>query len=186
MKRKNRPTERLTTASEEVLSSNEELQSTNEELQTAKEEIQAANEELKTTNEELKVRNVDAQIVNDDLLNLINNVNIPVVMLTDDLRIRRFTPTAQRLFNLIPTDVGRPISNIRLDIEVPNLESTIREVIDTLSPKEQEVKDSEDHWYWLRIRLYRTAENRIDGAVITLVELDDIKRTLRASRGVAP
>ncbi len=171
--------QRLTTANEEILSSNEELQSTNEELQTAKEEIQAANEELKTTNEELESRNAEARSVNDDLLNLLINVNIPIVMLSTDLRIRRFTPTAESLFNLIPGDVGRPISNIRLNIDVPDLESRISRVIETLDTQEYEVQDQQGHWYRLRIRPYRTTENQIDGAVVTLIDIDDIKQTLR-------
>ncbi|WP_121969068.1 CheR family methyltransferase [Leptolyngbya sp. BC1307] len=171
--------QQLTTANEEILSSNEELQSTNEELQTAKEEIQAANEELTTTNEELQSRNADARSTNDDLLNLLNNVNIPIVMLSDDLRIRRFTPTAQRLFNLIPTDVGRPVSDIRIDIDIDNLESLISEVIGTLDTQDLEVQDNEGHWYRLRIRPYRTADNQIDGAVIALVDIDAMKRTLQ-------
>ncbi|MGB3293877.1 MAG: chemotaxis protein CheB [Phormidesmis sp.] len=169
--------QQLTTASEEILSSNEELQSTNEELQTAKEEIQASNEELKTTNEELQSRNADARSINDDLLNLLNNVNIPIVMLSNDLRIRRFTPNAQQLFNLIPTDVGRPVSDIRIDLEIADLESIILEVIGSLDAQEREVKDSAGHWYRLRIRPYRTADNQIDGAVMALVDIDDIKRT---------
>ncbi len=175
----NAANQRLTTANEEILSSNEELQSTNEELQTAKEEIQAANEELKTTNEELQSRNLDTRSINDDLINLLNNVSIPVVMLSSDLCIRRFTPTAQRLFNFIPTDVGRPISNIRFDLDIPDLETLISGVINTLDAQQREVQDSEGHWYRLRIRPYRTADNQIDGAVMALVDIDDIKRTLQ-------
>ena len=171
--------QRLTTANEEILSSNEELQSTNEELQTAKEEIQAANEELKTTNEELQNRNDDARASNDDLLNLLNNVKIPVVMLSNDMRIRRFTPSAQQLFNLILSDVGRPISDIRVDITLPEFETLIAEVISTLDVQEREVQSSDGRWYQLRIRPYRTAENVIDGAVIALIDIDDIKRTQR-------
>ena len=171
--------QRLTTANEEILSSNEELQSTNEELQTAKEEIQAANEELKTTNEELQNRNDDARASNDDLLNLLNNVKIPVVMLSNDMRIRRFTPSAQQLFNLIPSDLGRPISDIRVDVDLPEFEALIAEVISTLDVQEREVQSSDGHWYQLRIRPYRTAENVIDGAVIALLDIDDIKQTQR-------
>ncbi|KPQ33700.1 MAG: two-component system, chemotaxis family, CheB/CheR fusion protein [Phormidesmis priestleyi Ana] len=180
--------QRLTTANEEILSSNEELQSTNEELQTAKEEIQAANEELKTTNEELQNRNVKAQGVNDDLLNVLTNVNIPIVILSSDLRIRRFTPIAQQLFRLIPTDVGRPLSDIRIDIDMPDLEQTIQGVIDSLDAQEREVKDSQGRWYQMRIRPYRTAENQIDGAVMALFDIDDIKHTqqqLEQSRSYA-
>ncbi|MGB7417174.1 MAG: chemotaxis protein CheB, partial [Thermosynechococcaceae cyanobacterium] len=172
--------QRLIVANEEILSSNEELQSTNEELQTAKEEIQAANEELKTTNAELQSRNLEAQQVNDDLVNLLNNVNLPILMLSSDLRIRRFTPSAQALFNFIPADEGRPLNHIRLnlEIEVSELERLIQSVIDTLSTQEQEVQDTQGRWYLLRIRPYRTLEDRIDGAVMVLVDINDLKQTL--------
>ena len=169
--------QQLTTANEEILSSNEELQSTNEELQTAKEEIQAANEELKTTNDELQERNRNAQSVNNDLLNLLNNINLPIVILSSGLRIRRFTPVAKTLFNLIPTDIGRPLSDIRIDIDVPDLEQMVLAVIDSLDAQEREVQDSQGRWYQLRIRPYRTAENQIDGAVMALVDVTDIKQT---------
>lgn len=167
----------LTTANEEILSSNEELQSTNEELQTAKEEIQASNEELRITNEELQNRNADTRSINNDLLNLLNNVNIPIVMLSNDLRIRRFTSNAEHLFNLIPSDVGRLLSDIRIDLDIADLESLISGVIVSLDAQEREVQDSDGHWYRLRIRPYRTADNQIDGAVMALVDIDDIKRT---------
>jgi two-component system CheB/CheR fusion protein len=170
--------QRLTTANEEILSSNEELQSTNEELQTAKEEIQAANEELKTTNEELQSRNIEARASNDDLINLLNNVQIPVVMLSNELFIRRFTPAAQQLFNLIASDVGRPISDIRVNLDIPDFEALTLSVVNTLEAQTREVQDSAGRWYELRIRPYRTADNLIDGAVIVLVDIDQIKRTL--------
>lgn len=118
--------QQLLAANEEILSSNEELKSTNEELQTAKEEIQSANEELKTTNEELQNRNLEARRANDDLLNLIDHVNIPVLMLSDDLCIRRFTPSAQAVLNLIPADVGRPIGDLRFSIVNSDLEALVR------------------------------------------------------------
>ena len=111
----------LKVANEEILSSNEELQSTNEELETAKEEIQATNEELNTTNEELRSRNGELHQVNNDLTNLLASINIPILMLTQDFRIRRFTPMAQRLFNFIPTDAGRPLSDIRDNFNIPQL-----------------------------------------------------------------
>ncbi|WP_242048600.1 MULTISPECIES: chemotaxis protein CheB [Nostocaceae] len=170
-------TQHLKVANEEILSSNEELQSTNEELQTAKEEVQATNEELHTTNQELQSRNLELHNVNNDLLNLLSSVNIPILILTNDLRIRRFTPTAQRLLNLIPTDVGRPLSDIRSTIEVPNLESLIIEVIDTLNLKELEAQDTEGRWYNLRIRPYRTTENQIDGVVMVFMDIDALKRS---------
>ncbi|MGB3613606.1 MAG: chemotaxis protein CheB [Elainellaceae cyanobacterium] len=168
--------QQLVAANEEILSSNEELKSTNEELQTAKEEIQSANEELKTTNEELQNRNAESRHANDDLINLINNVNLPILMLSSDLRIRRFTPMMQNLFNLIPSDVGRPISDIRFDVDIDNLETMILDVINTLTVIERDVQDREGHWYLLRIRPYRTVENQVDGAVVLLLDIDSLKR----------
>lgn len=178
----------LKVANEEILSSNEELQSTNEELETAKEEIQATNEELNTTNEELRSRNVELHQVNNDLTNLLGSINIPILMLTNDLRIRRFTPTAQRLFNFIPSDAGRPLSDIRANLNVPNLESLLLEVLETLSAKELDVQTQGGHWYNLRIRPYRTIENQIDGVVMVLFDIDALKRsatTLEAARNYA-
>ena len=167
----------LKVANEEILSSNEELQSTNEELETAKEEIQATNEELNTTNEELRSRNQELHQVNNDLTNLLASINIPILILTSDLRIRRFTPMAQRLFNLIPADAGRPLSDIRTNLDIPDLEPLILDVLDTLSIKELEVKTLGGHWYNLRIRPYRTIENQIDGVVLVLIDIDVLKRS---------
>jgi len=169
----------LKIANEEILSSNEELQSTNEELETAKEEIQATNEELTTTNEELRSRNIEQSLVNNDLTNLLASINIPILMLTNNLQIRRFTPTAQQLFSLIPTDVGRPFRDIRSTLDVPDLEQMILEVIDTLHTKEQEVQTLSGYWYNLRIRPYRTTENQIDGVVMVLIDIDALKRSAR-------
>lgn len=164
-------------ANEEILSSNEELQSTNEELQTAKEEIQSTNEELQTTNDELRSRNLELQQVNNDLINLLASINIPILMLTNDLRIRRFTPRAQKLFNFINADVGRALSDIRTNLNIPDLEVLILEVIDTLSVKEMEVQTYEGHWYNLRIRPYRTIQNQIDGVVLVLVDINNLKQS---------
>ncbi|MFM2305273.1 MAG: hypothetical protein RLZZ135_2686, partial [Cyanobacteriota bacterium] len=167
----------LKVANEEILSSNEELQSTNEELETAKEEIQATNEELNTTNDELRRRNAELDLVNNDLTNLLSSINIPILMLTNDLRIRRFTPMAQRLFNFIPTDTGRPLSDIRTNLDLPGLEPLVLEVLETLHVKELEVQTLAGAWYTLRIRPYRTTENRIDGVVIVLLDIDALKRS---------
>ncbi|MEP6489066.1 PAS domain-containing protein [Microcoleus vaginatus GB2-A3] len=178
----------LKVANEEILSSNEELQSTNEELETAKEEIQATNEELTTTNDELRSRNIEQSLVNNDLTNLLASINIPILMLTNDLQIRRFTPTAQELFNLIPTDIGRPFSDIRSTLDVPDLEQMMLEVIDTLQTQEQEVQTLSGYWYNIRIRPYRTTENQIDGVVMVLIDIDSLKRsarTLEAARNYA-
>jgi len=98
------------------------------------------------------------------------------VMLDSDLRIRRFTPPAKQTLNLIPTDVGRPISDLKLNMDIPNLEHLIREVLDTLNIKELEAQDHEGRWYATRIHPYRTTENKIDGVLITLVDVDVFKR----------
>jgi two-component system CheB/CheR fusion protein len=170
--------EELKSANEEIQSNNEELQSTNEELETAKEELQSTNEELTTLNEELQNRNIELSQVNNDLNNLLSSVNIAILMLGNDLTIRRFTPMAERVFNLIPSDVGRRLSDMTRTVVVPDLDQMVRQVIDELTTIEREVQDREGRWYSLRVRPYRTRENKIDGAVIMLVDIDDLKRAL--------
>lgn len=168
--------EELQSANEEILSSNEELQSTNEELETAKEELQATNEELNTVNDELQTRNSELSQTNNDLINLLTAVDIVIVMLSQNLRIRRFTPSAQRIMNLIAGDVGRPLRDINTRLRRPGLENMIAEVIDTMTVKEEEIQDESGRWYSLRVRPYRTVDNKIDGAVLILVEIDVLKR----------
>jgi two-component system CheB/CheR fusion protein len=168
--------EELQSANEEILSSNEELQSTNEELDTAKEELQSTNEELNTVNEELNARNDELSRVNSDLVNLLSSVQIAIVIVARDLRIRRFTPMAERVLNLIPTDIGRPISHLKPNIDCPDLEEFITNVIDTVTPREREVRDSQGNWLSLRVRPYKNVDNRIDGAVLTLFDIDGDKR----------
>jgi two-component system CheB/CheR fusion protein len=168
--------EELRSANEEILSSNEELQSTNEELETAKEELQSANEELTTVNEQLQHRNLELAQVNNDLTNVLSSTTIPIVMVGGDLRIRRFTPPAKKALGLLPTDVGRPIGDIKPPLEIPDLEAILGEVIETVQPKEREVRDRDGRWYELRVFPYRTADRKIDGAVIVLVDIDRRKR----------
>jgi two-component system CheB/CheR fusion protein len=144
-------------------------------LETAKEELQSSNEELTTLNEELQNRNAELGIINNDLNNLISSTNIPVVMLGSDLRIRRFTPLAEKVLNLIPTDIGRPITDLKPNIEIPNLEELVSESIETAAVKELDVQNRRGHWYSLRIRPYRTSENVIDGVVLTLLDIDALK-----------
>jgi two-component system, chemotaxis family, CheB/CheR fusion protein len=174
--------EELRAAMEEVQSSNEELQSTNEELETAKEELQSTNEELKTLNDELKNRNSDLARLNDDLTNLIKNIDLALVMVDNGLRIRRFTPLAQDVLGLIPTDVGRPIINIRLNVSVKELEKLITEVITKLTTTKMELQDANGKWFELRIRPYITEEKRIDGAVISFIDIDEIKKAQTCKR----
>ncbi len=176
--------EELKSANEEIQSSNEELQSTNEELQTAKEELQSTNEELTTLNEELQNRNIELSQVNNDLLNLLGSINIAILMVGQDLTVRRFTPMAERLFNLIPSDVGRRLGDLDRTIQVPELEQAVRRAIDDLSIIEHETQDREGRWYLLRIRPYRTRENKIDGAVIVLIDIDELRRALDVVLGM--
>jgi len=168
--------EELQSANEEILSSNEELQSTNEELDTAKEELQSTNEELNTVNEELHGRNEELSRVNSDLVNLLGSVQIAIVIVGSDMRIRRFTPMAERVLNLIPGDIDRLIGHINPDIEGANLEELIAECIDTISVIEREVRDRQGRWYALRLRPYRSVDNKIDGAVLALFDVDTPKR----------
>jgi two-component system CheB/CheR fusion protein len=169
--------EELQSANEEILSSNEELQSTNEELDTAKEELQSTNEELNTLNEELHGRNEELSRVNSDLINLLASVQIAIVIISSDLRIRRFTPMAEKVLNLIPGDLDRPIGHIKPNIDCADLEQLILDSIDTVEPVEREVTDPSGRWYSLRIRPYKNVENKIDGAVLTLFDIDVPKRS---------
>jgi two-component system CheB/CheR fusion protein len=168
--------EEVKTANEEILSSNEELQSTNEELETAKEELQSSNEELITTNEELQNRNAEVSLLNNDLINLLNSISMPVVMMGTDLVIRRITPQAEKSLNIISSDVGRPISKIKLNIDIPDFEKILLNVIESLHPKTLEIKDKENNWYSVYIRPYRTLENKIDGVVAIFIDITENKK----------
>jgi two-component system CheB/CheR fusion protein len=177
--------EELRSANEEILSSNEELQSTNEELETAKEELQSTNEELTTVNEQLQYRNLELNDLSNDLTNLLASTGIPVAMVGADLRIRRITPAARKTMNLLASDVGRPISDLRGPVEVPDLEKLISEVMDEVQVRERQIRGRDGRWYLLRIHPYRTMENKIDGAAILLFDIDDIRHSqedLRESR----
>ncbi len=166
----------LTSANEEIQSSNEELQSINEELETSKEELQSSNEELNTLNEELQNRNRELSRLGDDLTNLLSSTTIPILMLDHELRIRRVTAAAEQLFNIRSSDIGRPIGDIRMRLNVDDLELSVRRVMETLNAEELELQDLEGRWHLLRIRPYRTADNRIEGAVLTLIDIDQIRR----------
>ena len=168
--------EELRAASEEIQSSNEELRSTNEEIETAKEELQSANEELTTLNVELRDRNADLRALNDDLVNLLASVQVPVIIVGRDLRIRRYTAGTERLVNVIPTDIGRPLGDITPNIDVPDLVAMVQGVMETLDAAEREVRDDLGHWYALRIRPYKTATQQIDGAVLVFQDIDERKR----------
>ena len=168
----------LRAANEEVQSTNEELQSTNEELETAKEELQATNEELTTLNEELQNRNLELGRANSDLVNVIENVHVPMVILGSDLRIRRFTASAEDVLSLIPADVGRPITDLRSALEFEGLGEMVSDAIRTETMKSRDVKDRKGKWHSLRVRPYRTSGDEVEGAVLSLIDIDELKATL--------
>jgi two-component system CheB/CheR fusion protein len=168
--------EELRAANEEILSSNEELQSTNEEMETAKEELQSSNEELTTVNEELQVRNTELSLVNNDLNNLISSTPIAILMVGSDLSLRRYTPSAENIMKILSGDVGRIINDVNLDVSPRKLQGWITDVIDNIQMKEIEVQDRSGRWYELIIRPYKTLDNKIDGAVLALINIDSLKR----------
>lgn len=167
--------EEFQSANEEILSANEELQSTNEELETSKEELQSANEELNTLNDELRHKNTDLYELSNDIANLLNSTKLPVVMLDRRFRIRRLTPHADKLLKVVSSDVGRSISDIQLNIKVSGLEAMITQVLDSLQPLERAVQDRENRWHALHVLPYKTQDNKIDGAVLLLLDTDAIK-----------
>ncbi|MBK9038523.1 MAG: PAS domain S-box protein [Bdellovibrionales bacterium] len=167
--------EELQSANEELQSTNEELQSSNEELETAKEELQSANEELIMVNDEAQAHNIEMVRLNDDLTNLLASVDIAIVMVGADGNIRRFTPKAGKDLKLIPSDVGRPIGDIKPNIQVADLNQIVSEVIESMTAKEIETQDMNGYWYRLQVRPYKTAGNRIEGAVVALIDINAVK-----------
>ncbi len=171
--------EELQASNEEGQSANEELQSLNEELETSKEELESTNEELTTANEEMVTRNAELNRLYGDLTNLQTAANQVIVLLGRDLTIRRFSVQAEKQFSLLASDVGRPISNVRHNLPLPDLDSIIVGVIATSHECEREVRATDGRWYSLRVRPYLTLDKKVDGAVLVLVDIDDLKRTER-------
>jgi two-component system, chemotaxis family, CheB/CheR fusion protein len=166
--------EELQSANEEIQSGNEELQSTNEELQTSKEELESANEELNTVNEEIQHRNQQLAQLNNDLINILNSATIPIIMLGEDLHIRRFTPEAERVFGFSDSDVGKALTHLPLNIELPQFERWMLDVMRDISTKTEQVRARDGRLYKLRITPYRTLENKIDGVMIILLDISDV------------
>lgn len=154
-------------------------------METAKEELQSSNEELRTVNEELNNRNTQLIFINDDLHNLSSNVGLPILMVSNDLLIRRFTPQCQALLNLVPEDVGRRISELRPNLRDVDLSEIARQVISSVIPHEQEIRSKDGTWYLLRVRAYKTSDQRIAGAVCAFQDIDVLKRSLDESRNYA-
>lgn len=173
--------EELQASNEEVQSANEELQSINEELETSKEELESANEELTTVNEEMANRNTELNRLNSDLVNVQTSARLAIVLLGRDLTVRRFSAQAEKHLNLLVSDIGRPIGNVRHNLELPDLGQFIVDVIDRVCPQEREVQDTDGRWFSLRVRPYMAAGNKVDGAVLVLVDIDDLKRSQLAT-----
>lgn len=167
--------EELRSLNEELQSTNEELQSTNEELETSKEELQSVNEELITVNSELQSKIDQLSRSENDMNNLLNCTNIGIIFLDKNLCINRFTKDATKVFNLIPSDIGRPIYHVVSNLMYENLVSDALTVLDKLSAKEFEVQTKDKHWYYTKIIPYKTQEGGIEGVVITFNGIDQIK-----------
>jgi two-component system CheB/CheR fusion protein len=164
-------------AHDEAISGNEELRCTNEELQTAKEEVESANEELATLNEELRSRNQELSLLSNDLTNLLDGIDLPVVMLDGELRLRRISgPTADAL-HLSAKDLGRQIRGLDLGFTGARLDETADEVMRSRTTKEVEVRNRSGRWYALRVTPYRTEGDVIAGAVATYIDIDVVKRS---------
>jgi two-component system CheB/CheR fusion protein len=175
--------EELKSSNEEMQSVNEELQSTNEELETSKEELQSVNEELATVNNELQTKVTDLSRLNNDMNSLLAGTGIATVFVDHDLKILRLTPTATRIINLIKSDVGRPVSHIVSNLKgYDSLIADVKAVLDNLIPQEAEVQSLEGKWYTMRIQPYRTVDNVIEGAVITFVDITEMKNISEALR----
>ena len=163
--------EELKSTNEEMQSTNEELQSTNEELETSKEELQSVNEELVTVNTELQDKIEQLAGMQNDMKNLLDNINIGTVFLNDALNIKRFTREAAQVYRLVASDVGRPLSDIKSNIEGDDLLIEAQTVLDSLVPREREVRTTSGEWYLARIQPYRTLDNVIDGVVLTFTNI---------------
>lgn len=163
-------------ANEEIASANEELQSTNEELETSKEELQSTNEELNTVNEELRYSNAEHRQLSEDLHNLVNVVESAIVMLDRDLRVRRFSPAAERRLHMIPGDIGRPMRDIHWGIPAADVEQLARATLTSGEVQKREVQDAAGHWFELRLHPYWGTEKRIAGVVAIQVDVDAYKR----------
>lgn len=170
-------TEELKASNEELQAINEELRSATEELETSKEELQSMNEELITVNDELKTKVVETVKINDDLQNLISSSDIATIFVDRNMRIKWFTPKSATLFNLILADSGRSIMDITHRLDYPQLMADAAQAFDTLRLVEREVSGAEGRSYLARILPYRTAEDRIDGAVLNFVDITELRRT---------
>ena len=167
--------EELRSTNEEIQSTNEEMQSTNEELTTSKEEMQSLNEELQTVNAELQGKVDELSRSNNDMKNLLNSTDIATLFLDGELKVRRFTTQATKIIQLIPGDIGRPITDLASDLIYPELTADAREVLRQLGFSEKPISTRDGRWFTIRIMPYRTLDDRIDGVVITFLDISVAK-----------
>jgi two-component system CheB/CheR fusion protein len=165
--------EELKSTNEEMQSTNEELQSTNEELETSKEELQSINEELITVNAELQTKIEQLASMQNDMKNLLDNINIGTIFLDRHLAIKRFTRDAARVYRLVAADTGRPLADIKSNLEGEDLLTDAQAVLDTLTPRERELRTANGTWFLARIQPYRTVDNIIDGVVLTFTDITE-------------
>ncbi len=168
--------EELKSTNEEMQSTNEELQSTNEELETSREELQSMNEELITVNSELQAKIDQLSQTENDMRVLLESTKIGIIFLDNRLVIKRFTTEVTKVFKLIPGDVGRPIQDIRSNIDSEAIEEDARKVLDTLEKKEREIQTRDGKWYLMKIVPYRTQEGGIGGVVLTFTDTTEMRR----------
>jgi two-component system CheB/CheR fusion protein len=173
--------EEFKAANEEMMSMNEELQSANEELETSKEELQSLNEELSTVNHQLQAKVEELEAANDDLANLLASTELATLFLDPQLHIKRFTPSATKLFNLIPSDIGRPLASFSKKVNDPTLLEDAEGVLHTLQPSCREVSSSDGRWYNRRVLPYRTEANRINGVVVTFSDVTEFRTMERSA-----
>jgi two-component system CheB/CheR fusion protein len=174
-------TEELKASNEELQAMNEELRSATEELETSREELQSINEELTTVNQEMKSKMEEVANANSDLQNLMASTAIATVFLDRELSITRYTPSVADIFHMIPGDVGRPLAHLKHQLDYPELIADAEQVLRTLVPIEREVSGG-GRWYLVRMQPYRTVEDHIAGAVLTLVDVSERNRATEALR----
>ena len=176
--------EELKASNEELQAMNEEMRSAAEELETSKEELQSINEELTTVNQELKIKIEELGHTNDDLRNLMNSTQIGSLFLTRELRIKLFTPQAREIFNLIPADVGRGLSDITSKLDHDEIMKDATKVLETLQPLERTIRTKDNRSFMMHVSPYRTMDDRIDGVVLTFTdftERDAVEQAIRQS-----
>ena len=155
-------------------------------MRTTKEELQSSNEELLKSNDELRNRNENLHVATNDLNNVLNASNIPILMVDRELRLRRFTPAAERLIGLSASDIGRGIDDIRNGFSNVNLRQMLEKAVETLAVEQATTQDRSGRWYHVFSRPYRTVDDRIEGAVLTFMDVDDVTRALDVYAGQRP